>query len=259
MVDNSRIIVVGKGSDVLENLEKTNIPIKYYDKYANPVEKPVFTKPIPEGVTAQTVLDSYLSAIGGKENAKKVSSLLINADVVIEGAPFAPKAEIKAMTPNKSSLEMSIEGMGVIIKQKFNGEIGYREQQGQRKDFTAEEIVNEKSKHSIIPELNYDLSNVSLESMMSIDGKEVYKIKVSEGKKDSYRYYETQTGLLLRIESAEEIQEQSVTQIVDYGNYSPVNGVLFPYSQTFKTGPQVLNFNITNIKVNEGVTDADFD
>ena len=64
---NARIIVVGKGSDVVGNLEKTGIPIKYFDKYATPTTKPEFSKPIPDGVTAQTVLDSYIKAVGGAD------------------------------------------------------------------------------------------------------------------------------------------------------------------------------------------------
>ena len=42
--DNARIVVVGKGSEVITNLEKTGIPINYFDTFANPVEKPEFTK-----------------------------------------------------------------------------------------------------------------------------------------------------------------------------------------------------------------------
>jgi hypothetical protein len=163
------------------------------------------------------------------------------------------------MSPNKESMEMSIEGMGVIMKQKFNGETGYTEQQGQRKALTEEELVAKKLEHSIFPELYYDLSKVSLESMTTIDGNDVYKVKVSDDKNDSYRYYDAKTGYLLRVESTIEAQGESMLSTVDFGNYSPVNGIQFPYSQTVISGPQVINFNITNIKVNEGVSDSDFD
>lgn len=257
--ENARIIVVGKGSDVLENLEKIGIPIKYFDTYANPVDKPEFSKPIREGVTAQTVLEHYISAIGGKDKVKALKTVLAIADVKIEGVPFAPIAEIKTMLPNKESLEMSIEGMGVIVKQKFNGETGYVEQQGQRKDLTEQQLTDKKTDYSICPELYFDASMISLESMTTIDGNDVYKIKFSGGKTDSFRYYDAETGLLKRVESTIESQGQIISSVVDFGNYSPVNEVLFPYSQTVKTGPQVLNFNFTNIKVNEGVSDADFD
>ena len=68
--DQARVIIVGKGSEVIENLDRLGLPIKYYDKYANPTEKPEFKKPIPEGVTVQTVFDDYIKAIGGEEKVR---------------------------------------------------------------------------------------------------------------------------------------------------------------------------------------------
>lgn len=256
--ENARIIVVGKGSDVVENLEKTGIPVKYFDTYANPVDKPVFSKPIPAGVTAQSVIDGYLTAIGGKDKAKSVKSVFATADVTIEGMPFSPKAELKMMTPNKQSMEMSIEGMGVVMKQKFDGTTGYSEQQGMRMDLSEAEIEEQKSDYSIFPELYYDASTLTLESVTSIDGNDAYKIKVSVNGKDSFRYYDVKTSYLLREESTTEMQGQSFTTVIDYGNYSPVDGLHFPYSQSIKTGPQQISLNTTNVKVNAGVTDADF-
>ncbi|HTG66147.1 MAG TPA: pitrilysin family protein [Flavobacterium sp.] len=41
LIDNTRIIIVGKGKEVIPGLEKLNIPIFYFDKYGNPIEKPV--------------------------------------------------------------------------------------------------------------------------------------------------------------------------------------------------------------------------
>lgn len=256
--ENSRVVVVGKGSEVLENLEKTGIPILYFDKYANPVEKPVFSKPIPEGVTAQTVMDSYFKAIGGKDKAKTVKSVHSISNVTIEGVPFPLKGEMKTMAPNKMSVEMSAEGMGVLGKQKFDGTTGYREQQGQRMDLTSEEIAENKAEKTIFPELYYDAANVSLESMTTLNGKDVYKVKVTEGGKDSYRFYDATSGLLLQVESTQDVNGQSMTSVQELGNYSEVNGVQFPYSMKITSGPQVMTFNITNVKVNEGVTEADF-
>ena len=255
---NARVIVVGKGSDVIGNLEKTGIPIKYFDKYANPTDKPEFSKPIPDGVTAQTVLNNYINAIGGADNAKGVKSFLISADVTIEGVPLPLTAEMKVMAPNKESMEMSAEGMGVIMKQRFNGETGYAEQQGMKRDMTEEEIASKKGENSIFPELYYDMSKVSLESITTIDGKDVYKVKVDNGKNPTFRYYDVETGLLNRTETTVEAQGQSMTSVVNYSNYSPVGNVQYPYNTAIKAGPQTILMNISNVKVNEGVTAEDF-
>ncbi|MDP4703641.1 MAG: insulinase family protein, partial [Polaribacter sp.] len=45
--DKARIIITGKGIDVLKNLENTDYVIKYFDKEGNPTEKPAMTLPIP--------------------------------------------------------------------------------------------------------------------------------------------------------------------------------------------------------------------
>ena len=256
--ENARIVVVGKGADILENLEKTGIPILYFDAFANPVAKPEFSKPIPAGVTTQTVMDSYFKAVGGKEKAKSVKSVWTTANVTIEGMPFSPSGEMKAMAPNKTSMEMSIEGMGVVMKQKFNGTTGYIEQQGAKQELTADQVADQKAESSIFPELAYDPSFLTLESVTSIEGNDVYKIKVTSVGDDSFRYYAVESGLLVRVEKTSEVQGQSFTTIQDFGNYSPVKDVLFPYSMSTTSGPQVIQMNVTNVKINEGVTDADF-
>lgn len=256
--DNIRIIVVGKGSDVLENLEKTKIPIMYFDKYANPVEKPVFAKPIPEGITAESVIKNYIKAIGGKEAAKMVNSVHSMANVTIEGVPLKLSADMKLMTPNKQSTEISAEGMGVLMKQKFNGETGYAEQQGMRQDLTADENSEKKKDYTIFPELYMNLENVSLESAMTLGDKEVYKLKVTKNGKEEFRYYDAESGLLVQSESTQEAQGQTVTSSTKYDKYADVNGVRFPFYYEITSGPQVIVMNVTTVKVNEGVSDQDF-
>jgi len=255
---NARVVVVGKGSEVLENLEKTGIPIKYYDNYANPIDKPVFSKPIPEGMDAQSVINNYIKAVGGKANLEKVNTVLTNADVTIQGAPFKPKAVIKAMAPNKISMEMSIEGMGTVMKQKFDGSTGYQEQQGMKIPMSEDEVAEKQTEKGLYPELYLEASNIELESVATIDGQDVYKIKVTQGDDVSHRYYSTETGYLVRTEATKEAQGQSVSTMEDLSDYKEVNGVMMPYTQKITAGPQVITLKATDIKFNEGVTEADF-
>ena len=255
---NARIVLVGKGSDVIENLEKTGIPIKYFDKYANPTEKPEFSKPIPEGVTAFSVMASYIEAIGGKAAVESVQTMLFNAEVTIEGAPFKPTAVIKAMAPNKSSMEMSIAGMGTIMKQKFDGTTGYAEQGGMKQPMSEEDIAEQTSQKGLFPEVHYTADEIELMSLSDLEGTDVYKIKV-KGVSESFRYYDANSGLLLREEATEEAQGQSVTTITVHSDYRAVDGVMIPFGRKITAGPQVFGFNATEVVVNSGVTEADFD
>ena len=258
--ENVRVVLVGKGSDVVENLEKIEwngkkLPIKFFDKDANSVEKPVFSKPIPAGVTALTVMESYITAIGGLEAINAVSSVNIAANVNIEGMPFKPTATIKKMSPNMSSMEMSIAGMGTVMKQKYNGTTGYSEQQGMKAPMSENELSENAKEKGLFPETYLDASSISLVSLITIEGADVYKLMIKE---DSFRYYDANSGLLVRTEKTEEAQGQKVTSIEDLSDYREVNGVLFPYEQKITSGPQIIGLSATEVIVNEGVSAEDF-
>ena len=258
--DNVRVVLVGKGSDVVENLEKIKwngkkLPIKFFDKDANSVEKPVFSKPIPAGVTSLTVMESYITAIGGLEAVNAISSVNIAANVNIEGMPFKPTAAIKTMSPNMSSMEMSIAGMGTVMKQKYNGTTGYSEQQGMKAPMSENELSEKAKEKGLFPETYLDASSISLVSLITIEGADVYKLMIE---KDSFRYYDANSGLLVRTEKTEEAQGQKVTSIEDLSDYREVNGVLFPYEQKITSGPQIIGLSATEVIVNEGVSAEDF-
>lgn len=260
--EKARIVLVGKAADILENVEKiewngSNLPIKYFDKKANPTEKPEVSKPIPDGVTAMTIMANYIEAIGGKSAVDNVTTLMINAEVTIEGAPFKPTAVLKSMTPNKMSMEMSIAGMGTIMKQKFDGNTGYAEQQGMKQPMSEEDITEQSSQKGLFPEAYYSSEEIELMSLGDLDGSDAYKIKV-KGAKESFRYYDASTGLLLKEESSEEAQGQSFTSVTIHSDYREVNGVLIPFGRQITTGPQVIGFNANEVLINSGVTDEDF-
>lgn len=256
--DNARVVVVGKGSEVLENLEKVGLPIKYYDKFATASEKPEFSKPLPEGLTAADVIKSYVDKVGGESALRAVNSTLTNADVTIQGAPFKPKAVMKQMAPNMFSMEMTIEGMGTIMKQKFDGNSGYTEQQGQRIPMKDSDVSTRKAEKGLFPELYMEASNLTLESLTKVDDNDAYKIVVTVGDKKTVRYYDATSKLLVRTEETNEANGQSITTITDYSDYEKVNGVMMPKVMKISAGPQIFIMNITEIKINEGVTAEDF-
>jgi predicted Zn-dependent peptidase len=257
-IANTRIIVVGKGSDVVENLEKVGFPINYFDKYANAVAKPVFNKAIPEGMTALDVVDNYIKAIGGKDMLLNVNTLVSNMDVTIPGAPFKPMAISKQMMPNKISFEMKANMGGQtmsLMKRNFSGEKGYMEQQGQKMLMSEEEIMEAKNVEGIFEELYYSDDQTELLSINSIDGEDVYKIKVVKNEKTSYRYYAVESGYLISIEEEDENKNISSTK---YGDYRSVNGIMMPYFMQVNAGGQNLEFNTTEVMVNTELKDSDF-
>jgi zinc protease len=257
-IGRSRIIIVGKGSDVVANLEKVGFPINYFDKYANPVAKPVFNKAIPKGLTALDVMSNYIKSIGGKEKISAINSLVTKASVTIPGAPFAPEAISKKMMPNKTSFEMKANMGGQTIslmKRNFSGEKGYMEQQGQKIMMSEKELEEAKNVQGIFEELYFTEDQLELVSINSIDSEDVYKVKVTKNDKVSYRLYNVETGYLISLEEEDENKNISSTK---YGDYKNVNSIMVPYFMQVNAGGQELEFNFTEVLINVSLKDSDF-
>jgi Zn-dependent M16 (insulinase) family peptidase len=46
LIDNIRIVIVGKGSEIVSGLETLQIPIFYFDKYGAVLENPIFKQEV---------------------------------------------------------------------------------------------------------------------------------------------------------------------------------------------------------------------
>ncbi|KAB7528377.1 insulinase family protein [Flagellimonas olearia] len=255
---NARVVVTGKGSDVLENLEKVSfkgkkVPVLYYDKYANKVEKPIYNEAVPEGVTAETVLEKYIDAIGGKTKLDGVESYAMVAEAVMQGMTL----ELEMKKTSKDQFMQDVKVMGNSMqKQVLDGDKGYMVVQGQRKDLSPDELEKIKEESAAFPELNYlAAGNIDLEGIERVGDRKAYRLKITDKKS---AFYDTETGLKLQEVSIEEVQGQEMQNTVGYDNYQDVSGIKFPFKLTQEMGPQNFEFLVKEIKVNEGVTPEDF-
>ena len=255
-IANTRIVVVGKGSDVVANLEEVGFPINYYDQYANPIAKPIFNKAIPEGLTAVDVINNYISAVGGKSNLESVNTVVMKADVTIPGAPFAPQATMRQKLPNKSSfvIEVNMQGQKMTLsKTTFDGERGYSEMQGQRVEFDEKQLDENKKIKGIFEELYFKPEELELVSINSVNYQDAYKVKVTVDGKESHRYYSVESGLLL---SKEDTDDNNNVVTTNYGDYQSVQNVMFPFYMELPA--QKLEFKTSSIEINKEIKDSSF-
>ena len=143
-----------------------------------------------------------------------------------------------------------------MSKQVVNGEKGYIVVQGQRKDMSEEELNKLKDESLPFPELDLLLKEVTLEGVEVIDGKKAYELKLSDEKST---FYNIESGLKVRDVMSVNVDGQVMVMTLDYGDYKEVAGIKFPFLLTESMGPQKWNFIIQEIKVNEGVSDVDFE
>jgi predicted Zn-dependent peptidase len=255
--DNLRIVIVGKGSEVLESLKTLKgpsgrqIPIFYFDEFANAVSEPNYSKAIEAGVTAETVLNQYINAIGGKKALTAVNSVSWVAQAEMQGMQLG--LEMKSTTKNQSSLVVSMGGM-TLQKMIFDGEKGYMMAQGQRIDNTDEQNAAAKTAAVPFPELS--AKGAKLERLEPVDGKDAYVVSFEGGKE---AFYDKASGLKVKEVTTQEAMGQTVSTTISYENYTEVDGIKFPFTIKQTAGPQEIAFEISKVNINEGVSDSDFE
>lgn len=249
LADNTRVMITGKGSEVLPALEKLGIPMFYFDKYGNAIDKPVAKKELPAGVTAKTVFDSYIKAIGGDKAVATVKSVAYKGTATIPGAP-SPITYINKVDAKGKYLVEALMGPMSLMKQAYNGKTGYMTQQGQKTNLEGDMLADVKASAHPFPELALkNATDTQLKGIESIDGSDAYAIV--NGK--TTRYYDVKTGLKISEVTA---TPQGNTGVA-FKDYKDVKGVKYPFTLVLDMGMAV-DVKIDEVKVNEGVTDAEF-
>jgi predicted Zn-dependent peptidase len=254
LADNARIIVVGKGSEVIAGLESTKIPMFYFDKFGNPTEKPAMKKPVPAGVTAKTVIDAYVAAIGGDKAVKAVKSIAYTGSTTIPQAPMPLSYSSKMDSKGRMMVELSMAGMGSIMKQVVNGNTGYMMQQGQKKVLEGEELAKMKESAVLFNEtLLATKPGVTISGIEPMNGSDAYA--VVDG--NTTYYFDVKSGLKTAESSIEEQGGQKIPRVTNFNDYRAVKGVKVPFNTIMNVGFE-LDIKMSDVKINEDVSDADF-
>ncbi len=253
--NNLRFTIVSKGSDVSDKLEAVTfdgkqIPVRYFDKYGNPIEKPTYKKEIPSGVTAKSVYENYLTAVG---NTQSVKTILMNAQGEIQGM----KLDLVVKRSGNDKFMQLITAMGMTLsKQVVNGSTMSVEAQGQKMPLDDNQSALMKMEAGVFPELNLLNNNgVKLEGIESFSGKDAYVIALDKTKKV---FYDVASGLKVGELSVAEANGQKFETVVTYGDYREVKGVKIAHLISTAMMGQTLEFKASEVKINEGVSDSDF-
>lgn len=249
--ENARIVIVGKGSEVLENLEKTGIPIMYFDKFANPAEKPEFDVKLPEGVNAKSVLNKYIEAVGGKEKIETVNSLYLKYEATAMGSTIV--SEEKRMDGKVANI-ISMNGNPMMST------LTTQEGTTMNKQAIPENMANDlKSMAGLFAELNLlNSETVKITGIENVDGNDAYKVEVPGEVVTLAYFYDVETGLKVKEVQTTSMQGQTQSQETFLKDYKAFEGLKFPTIREGSQMGQVITFNILEAKINEGVTEADF-
>ena len=207
-------------------------------------------KEIPAGVTAQSVIKKHIDLIGGEKALSQVKTMFITYKANIQGQ------EIMMVTKssNKSMNSLVITGMGMTLAKNIVGkDFAYTETQGKRTDVKGEDYAKMKEESIPFQELAMIKDkNIVLVGIEKVNDKEAYVISYGKSK----YFYEVATGYRIAVEMPG--KDGRPASVINYNDYKDFKGIKYPYLMTINAG-MPLDFNAFEVKINEGVTDKDFE
>ena len=251
--NNTRIIVTGKAIDALENLEKNpDYKISYFDKFGNAAEKPELKKALPKGFTKETVINNYFKAIGGVEKIKNLETTLVTYEASAMGQA------LESTEKRNTSKFANIVSMGgnVMMKVIMSKEAITMNGQPLPPNMVGEmnNVLGTFPEIGVLSDTNSSLTGIEM-----LDGKEVYVI-TSKGKVvNSFFFYDVKTGLKVKESQSITMGQRTQNQEVLFSDYKDYNGIMFPAKKIGSLGPQKVSYTLKEVKINEGVTDKDFE
>ncbi len=218
----------------------------------------ILHKPVPSGVSAQTVIDHYLSAIGGADKVRAIRDITEQSQTDLMGNSISLKEEWKHPEKFRAELTLGANSETVTLNDTTIrvGTAAGRFRMIQ--DNQRSEIIQEAS---LIPELHYSDPgyHLDLNGLDSFDGKDYYVLTVQypDGS-ESTSQYDAQSGLKLNEVISSKVRGRTIREHFQFGNYQSVNGILFPFSRTSFLLRRPLELKVQSIQVDTGVPDSDF-
>ncbi|HLV47366.1 MAG TPA: hypothetical protein VKY32_10060, partial [Flavobacterium sp.] len=184
----------------------------------------------------------------------KVASISALYEGTFQGAPVT----LTRKQTNKGQMLVSLMVMGQeMMKQVITPESGYIMQQGQRFDLEGDDLKEEQKAAVLFAELDEaeNADQYTLAGIETFADEDAYVLK----KDDTAYYYSVATGLKLGQVTTIEQEGQTFSMTQTSGDYKEVKGIKIPHAISLPLGPG-MNIDLTakDVKVNEGVSDADF-
>lgn len=259
--DKAHILVVGNKEEVADKLKvfSSEGKVNFYDIYGEPV-KNVNTS-IPAGVTAQSVVQDYINAIGGQAKIAALKDVYTSTTMKSGGPSFVIQTWQKG--GNKLAFDLSMNGQ-TMSKRLYDGtkaiETGMG---GAQQDLTGSDLLDIQEQAAFCKEAAYlnGSYKIMLKTIEELNGKAAYVIEVerADGNKVT-EYYDVETSLKVREVTMQEGQDGTLQAVVtDFSDYKEINGVRFPH--TLMLGgifPVPMKATVNEIKINQGIEDSMF-
>jgi hypothetical protein len=214
--------------------------------------------------TADELVAKNLQAKGGIEKIKAIKTEKLSGK--LQQGQFTAQVGQESKAPDLFRQTFTIQGMTQI--QAYDGNVGWQISPFEgRKD---PELLGEDDLRDLVeqadfygPLVDYKEKGNTIEYLGhdSVDGDDVYKLKVTLKNGDVLNYYLDPDSMLeIRIEKIMYIRGAVQESVQDLGSYKQVNGVYFPFSMETgqKNNPNRAKISIESMQANIPIDDSEF-
>lgn len=259
--DNAVIFVVGDKASIVRKLAPLSMdfftPVLELDVDGAPWEEKV--EPV-EGLTADEVIERYLTAIGGRKNIAKLTSL----QRIMEGrVGVAPTKLTETFGPGgKYNMDLVVDHL-VVQQVVSDGERASDRQENRLRELSGTELSDQLMSAVPVPEM--DLARTTTDRVLvgstTFEGAKVYKVDMTTtGGTVMSDYYDATTGLKVRRVEPKMMYGQLYTVSTVYRDHRAVEGVLLPHALEQEGGAMgLITLKATSITVPKSVPAGTFD
>lgn len=250
------VFAVGKADELEEALAEFG-EITRYDAYGQPIDETALA--LPEGLTAEAVIDRYIEAVGGLAAIEAVQDMHFKGKMGIGGMSLDFLRKQKA--PNMSLTAAMMNGQ-TMFKQVFNGETGSTVQMGNKTPMDEDTKTSMKLESYFVPERLYKDWEIKpvLSGAEMVNDRLTYRLDMTlPGGTKQVSYFDAETGLKARVvRTVEGGPTGQTVQTTDFLDYRTINGLQLSFVSKISAGPQSMEFKTDSIELNTGLSDDEF-
>jgi outer membrane lipoprotein-sorting protein len=213
--------------------------------------------------TVDEVIAKHVQARGGLEKIKAIKSAKVTGKLVMQGIEIP--VIIQQKRPNKMRLDATFQGKSLV--QAYDGATAWKIDPFQGTS-EPEKSAGEEEKQTIEQSdmdgalIDYKVKGHALELVgkEDVEGTPVYHLKLTKKSGDiSHIFIDAENYLEIKSTAKRKTPGGEMEVETFYGNYKPINGLIFPFSIEAKVGGQVVqNIVVEKMELDLAIEDAIF-
>ena len=208
----------------------------------------------------QSIIDRHAEVMGGKENWRNFKTHVIVHEMEVKGKKATSTLTMKM--PNKFRIDFETEGSNRI--KSYDGKEGWILLNNELKEMPEgedKEMAEEAEFYGELVLAQERGHQLDLLGKEKLNGKKVFKIKMTKSATDEQFYYVNAENYLLEMvsEHSEDVSWKGTEFKTTFDDYRLVDGLLFPFKMGLYANDELMrNYITTEIKVNVPVDDQIF-